>query len=228
MKNELFSRLVPLIGDVGYKRLQKARVVVVGLGGVGGACAEALSRSGVGRIDLVDGDIVRPSNMNRQIVALHSTIDAKKADVMKARILDINPDCDVRSHPFDYDEENRDELLAEGVDFVFDAIDSFADKVDLIVHALKKGIPVLTSCGMGNRLNPDKIVLTDLFETDGDPLARKLRKALRKESIDALPVVFSTEKPLKKGSGPPYSSAFVPPAAGIRAAAHIVKTLIEE
>jgi len=228
MGNEIFSRLTPLLSERGFERLQKARVVVVGLGGVGGACAEALARSGVGRIDLVDGDVVRPSNMNRQIVALHSTLDKKKADVMKARIEDINPACDVRAFPFAYTQANRERLLSGSVDYVFDAIDSFQDKLDLIVSCVKSGIPVLTSCGMGNRMNPEHIVLAELFETEGDPLAKKLRKALRKENIASLQVVFSTEKPLKKGSGPPYSSAFVPPAAGIRAAAHIVKTLTEE
>lgn len=251
-----FSRTEQLIGPEGLGRLAAARVAVFGLGGVGSWCAEALARAGVGGLVLVDFDAVCLTNLNRQVVALTSTIGRPKAEVMAERIADIAPDCAVTPVTRFYDESERG-VLDGPLDYVVDAIDSLFQKVDLLATCCERGLPVISSMGTGNRLDPTRLVVTDLFETEGDPLARKVRKALRKRGIRrGVRCVCSTEPPLpvidgigncrtdcvcpggKPGDGAahpfhcsvrrqiPGSTSFVPPAAGMILASVVVRDLL--
>ncbi len=221
----LFDRLVPLLGEAGLERLQKARILVVGVGGVGSFAVEALARSGVGGLTLVDGDTIRPSNTNRQLHATKDTFGKKKALVMKDRVQAINPACEVRAVAEDFTGENAEVIFATAYDYVFDATDDIPAKVLLAVEAKKRSLPLLSSAGQGNRLYAEDIRITDLFETEGDPLARKFRKHLRKEGVTTLETVFCFEKPEKKRSGVPSSSVFVPPVAGMRAGGHMIRKI---
>jgi len=221
----LFDRLEPLLGEGNLARLRDAHLLVVGLGGVGSFAVEALARSGVGRLTLVDGDIVRPSNTNRQLHATKDAYGKKKALVMKERVEAINPLCVVRAVAEDFSRDNADDILQTAYDYVFDAIDDIPAKVLLAVEALKRSYPLLTSAGQGNRLYAEDIRITDLFSTVGDPLARKFRKHLRKAGITSLETVFCFAKPEEKNAGAPASSVFVPPVAGIRAGGYMIRKI---
>ncbi|HHY09480.1 MAG TPA: tRNA threonylcarbamoyladenosine dehydratase [Firmicutes bacterium] len=227
---ERFARTEMVIGAANLARLRKSSVAVFGIGGVGGYAAEALARSGIGSLHLIDHDIVSLSNLNRQIIALESTLGRPKVAVMAERIKDINPNCEVYCYEEFYSPESGAHLLALPVDYVADCIDSVAAKAALIANCQKMGLPIIVSLGMGNKLDPTQLVVAELFSTHTCPLARRLRAALRKMGITAgVPAVFSKERPVKTGQGPtPGSTSFVPAAAGLITASVIVRALLEE
>ena len=194
--SDQFSRTRLLIGDAPLSRLAKARVAVFGVGGVGGFCIEALARAGVGALHLYDDDTVSESNLNRQIVALHSTLGQPKAEVMARRILDINPACQVEVFRMFYLPENADQVDLSQYDYVVDCIDTVAAKLDLVERCTTLQVPILSAMGSGNKLDPTAFRVTDLSKTQGCPLARVMRKELRKRGINHLKVVYSTEEPL--------------------------------
>ncbi len=227
-------RTAMLLGIDGLERLKRARVAVFGVGGVGGYLCEALARAGVGAIDLFDNDTVSRSNINRQIIALHSTVGRPKVDVMKERILDIAPDCTVRTHQVFYLPENADEFPLEQYDYVADAIDTVSAKIELALRATRAGIPIISSMGTGNKLDPTLFCVTDLSKTEGCPLARVMRRELKARGITHLKVVYSTEpvsphvyepegESGKKAT--PASLSFVPSVAGLIIAGEIIKEL---
>ncbi len=200
LDDPLFERSLLIFENEGLLKLQNSHVLIAGIGGVGGFVAEALARAGVGALTLLDHDEVSGSNKNRQLVALSSTIGLKKVDVMKARILDINPDCQVTvSYQF-IRPDDMDDILSPSYDFVIDAIDSLNCKVALVVTALNKGFPIVSSMGAGRRTDPSKIVLADISKTHGCALARNMRQRLKKQGIKkGLITVFSTEVPNAPG-----------------------------
>ncbi|MFP4078163.1 MAG: ThiF family adenylyltransferase, partial [Candidatus Izemoplasmataceae bacterium] len=181
MSESAFVRNVPLFGERAMAALKRAHVLVVGLGGVGSHAALALARSGIGRFTLVDFDTVDTSNINRQAIAFHSTIGQAKSALVKAQIIDINPDAHVRTFTEYYKADRRDTIFDTPYDYIFDCVDNVPAKLDLIVTAIHRAVPILTSAGLGNRMDPSKVQTGNLFDLEGDPLARKLKKALRKE-----------------------------------------------
>lgn len=230
-------RTAMLLGETGLEKLKGARVAVFGVGGVGGQTAEALARAGVGTIDLYDNDTVSLSNINRQIIALHSTVGRPKVEVMRERILDINPDCDVHAYQIFYLPENADAYPLERYDYIADAIDTVSAKIELAVRARAAGVPLISSMGTGNKLDPTRFCVTDLAKTEGCPLARVMRRELKARGITHLKVVYSTEPvapllyepPIAKEERrrPPASLSFVPPVAGLILAGEIIKDLCE-
>ena len=228
---EIFTRGELLLGTEGAARLRQSRVLVCGLGGVGSYVAEALARSGLGSLRLVDFDRVAPSNINRQLCALHSTIGQEKADIVAARLADVNPDCQLEVQKIFIGPENAAELL-EGVDYVADAIDSLSGKLALALAAREKGVPILCAMGAGRRLDPTKLEVADISRTHICPLARNFRRALREHGVtEGIEVVFSTEHPLPAAPGPAGAApvigslSFVPGAMGLTMASVIVRRL---
>ena len=218
------SRSLPLLGEDGIEKLARARVAVFGLGGVGGAAAEALARAGVGRLTLIDGDVFDESNLNRQLLATRATLGRPKAEVAAERVLSINPDCEATPLVKFITPEDAAVFPFGEYDFVADCIDSLASKAAIIAGAFRAGTPVISSAGMGNRVRPEMITVKDVYSTSGDPLARRLRSMLRAAGVTSLPVVFSDEEPLVKVT-PPASVSFVPPAAGMVMAGWIVRRI---
>jgi len=228
-----FSRTRLLLGDEGLNKLQKSSVAVFGVGGVGSYIAEALARSGVGRITLIDNDVVSVTNINRQLVALQSTVGRKKVEVAKERILDINPEAEVVIHDCFY---TGTEIDLSRFDYIADAIDSVTSKLNLIENASRLNIPIISSMGTGNKLDPTKIIVTDIYKTHTCPLAKILRYELKKRNVKKLKVVYSTEPPCphkaesdeitekRKTIG---SVSFVPSVAGLVIAGEIIKNLTE-
>ena len=230
---EIFDRTRGVIGESGLEKLKNSRVAVFGIGGVGGYVAEALARSGVGAIDLIDKDVVSPTNINRQIVALHSTVGRPKTSVMKERIADINPECKVSEYQIFYLPENADDFDLSAYNFVVDAIDTVTAKLELAVRTRNLGVPFVSCLGTGNKLDPEKLTIADISKTSVCPLARVMRKELRARGINHMTVLYSTEEPIKSGireNGKPVpaSTAFVPSAAGLILASYVVRKLIEE
>jgi len=231
-----FSRTALLLGGEAVDRLKKSRVAVFGIGGVGAAAVEALARSGVGALVLVDDDEVVPTNLNRQLIALHSTLGQPKVEAAKARVLDINPNCTVQAHKTFY-LPGEGQGLMDGCDYVIDAIDTVTAKIALIQEALEKGIPIVSSMGTGNKLDPSQLRISDLENTSVCPLCRVMRRELKKRGIEHLKVVFSKEEPkargvfdpaegdLKNGRQPPASYAVVPPVAGMMLAGEVIRDL---
>lgn len=224
------GRSQALWGPESQQILQRSAVLVVGLGGVGGAAAEALARAGIGQLTLVDEDVIERSNLNRQLIALHSTIGASKAKVAAVRLQDINPQAQITAHQLHLDGKTKEGFTAlpwDSLDFIVDAIDDVPAKIALAEEASKRKIPLIMALGAGRRWQPEKLIITDLFATQGDPLARRLRHDLRQRGISSLPVVFSEEapKPLPVG-GPLPSSPFVPPAAGFLLASYVVRSIL--
>lgn len=216
------------------KKLSDARVAVFGIGGVGGYTAEALARSGVGALDLIDNDTVSITNLNRQIIALHSTLGKYKVDVMKERILDINPNASVKTYRCFYLPENRDEFDFSAYNYVVDAVDTVSAKIDLVLKAQESGTRIISSMGAGNKLDPTAFEIADIFSTSVCPLARVMRTELKKRGINRLKVVYSKEKPLSSSEKPagsrrsvPGSTAFVPSVVGLIIASEVIKDLIE-
>ena len=238
MQNQ-FSRTEILLGKCGIDRLKKSRVAVFGIGGVGGYVAEALARSGAGALDLIDNDEVSLTNINRQIIALHSTVGRPKVDVMKERILDINPECNVRIFQCFYLPETKNLFDFTEYDYVVDAVDTVTAKIQLIVQAKEAGVPIISSMGAGNKLNPASFEVADISQTSVCPLARVMRQECKKRGIKDVKVVYSKEKPVEsklseeekksaeqKGNGlAPGSCAFVPSVTGLIIASEVVKDL---
>ena len=229
---DIFDRTKGLLGEDAMEKLRSAKVAVFGIGGVGGYVAEALARSGVGALDLVDKDVVSVTNINRQIVALRSTVGKDKTAVMKDRIADINPDCKVTEHKIFYLPENADCIDLSAYDFVVDAIDTVSAKLELAVRTKDMGVPFISCLGTGNKLDPTRLEIADISKTSVCPLARVMRRELRARGINHLTVLFSTEEPIKSqivedGKPVPASSAFVPSAAGLIIASHVVRELIK-
>lgn len=193
---EEFSRTEMLLGGEAMERLHKARVAIFGIGGVGGYVCEALVRSGIGAFDLVDNDRVALSNLNRQIIATHATVGRYKTEVMKERMLDINPDVDVRVHECFFLPENADNFPFSEYDYIVDAVDTVTAKIELILQAQKHGVPVISAMGAGNKLDPSRFRVADIYETSICPLARVMRRELKKRGVEHLKVVFSDEPPL--------------------------------
>lgn len=238
-----FSRTELLIGQAALEKLQNSRVAIFGVGGVGGYVCEALVRSGVGHFDLIDNDTVSLTNINRQIIALHSTIGKLKVDVMKERMLDINPDVDVLVHPCFYLPETADQFDFSNYDYVVDAIDTVTGKIEIIVQADAHQVPVISSMGAGNKLNPAMMEVSDIYKTSVCPLARVMRRELKKRHIKHCKVVYSKEKAIQPSQvslekyvadseenftkkSIPGSTAFVPSVAGLILASEVIKDLI--
>ena len=219
---ETFSRTKMLFGDEAVKKLNSARVAVFGVGGVGGYTVEALARSGVGAIDVIDGDKVAQSNINRQILALQSTVGRDKVEVAKARISDINPDCKVTAHKLFYLPEIEFDFSV--YNYIVDAIDTVTGKLAIIENAKKAGVPVISCMGAGNKKDPTLFEVADVYKTSVCPLARVMRRELKKRGIDNLKVVYSKEEP-QKSEGVPASCAFVPSVAGLIIAGEVIKDL---
>ncbi len=232
----LFDRTAALIGEDKINKLANSAVLVVGLGGVGAACVEALARSAVGKIFLLDFDTISDTNINRQLIATTDNIGKHKAHSAANRVLSINPGCSVTPLQIFLNDETLDEVLSLPIDYIVDCIDTVSSKLSLIEGATKKGIPIISSMGTGNRLDPTKLVIGDIGDTSGHgcPLARIMRRELRKREVTSLSVVFSTEVPAKivvdsdNGRNPPASSAFVPNAAGFTLAYKVVSDIIKE
>ncbi|MFE4711398.1 MULTISPECIES: ThiF family adenylyltransferase [Paenibacillus] len=241
-----FSRTELAIGPEGLDIMKNSTVAVLGIGGVGGIAAEALARSGVGRIILIDKDVVDITNVNRQIHALTTTVGQKKAELMVDRIKLINPDCDAIALNMFYTEETYEELFKYKLDYVIDASDTIIYKVHLIKECLARGIPMISSMGAANKMDPTRFQVADISKTTYDPIARIIRQKLRKEGIKkGVKVVFSTETPVKprqdvtdkivpenapdrrKAKQPPASNSFVPPVAGLIMVSVTVKDLLE-
>ena len=219
-----------LLGSESMEKLKNASVIVFGVGGVGGYVAEALARMGVGRIALVDNDKVSVSNINRQIIALHSTVGQYKTEVMRDRILDINPNAKVETFNMFYLPENADSIDLKNYDYIADAIDTVSAKIELAVRADKFGVPIISAMGTGNKLDPTKLEVTDIHKTSGCPLARVMRKKLRDRGVKKLKVVYSKEEPVRpkfnaEKPSTPGSVAFVPSVAGLIMAGEIVRGL---
>ena len=234
---EQFSRTGMLLGEAALEKLQNARVAVFGNGGVGGYVVEALARSGVGKLDLIDSDTVSISNINRQILATHSTVGMLKVDVAKARILDINPEATVTVHPCFYLPETADQFDFAQYDYVVDAIDTVTGKLQLVQQAHAAGTPIICSMGTGNKLDPTAFRVADISKTTMCPLARIMRKELKKRGIDHVKVVYSLEEALTPVGAEeemartgkrqiPGSTAFVPGTAGLILASEVIKDLI--
>ena len=230
---ERFSRTERMLGAEGMERLANARVAVFGIGGVGGHTAEALVRSGLGGIDLIDPDVVAPSNINRQIFATDRTVGMRKVDAAEERLRTLSPNCVIRTYPLLFLPETADRICFSDYDYVVDAIDNVSGKIQIVLSAREAGVPVLSSMGTGNKTDPSKLRVGDLFETKVCPLARVMRHELRKRGIDRLRVVYSEETPVKmpdrmtadNGKPVPGSVSFVPSVAGLLIAAEVVRTL---
>ena len=221
------SRTELLLGSKGVDALEKANVIVFGIGGVGGFTAEALVRAGVGNITLVDNDTVCESNRNRQIIALKSTVGRYKTEVMKERLLDINPCCSVTVKTLFFGEETSGEFYWEKYDYIADAIDCVTSKILLAKTADEKNIPIISSMGTGNKLDPTQFRVSDISKTTNCPLARVMRTELRRRGIKKLKTVWSPEEPVLKGTKTPGSVSFVPSVAGLIMAGEIIKDIVK-
>ena len=237
------KRTAMLIGEDAVAKLQRCHAAVFGIGGVGAYVAEALARSGVGKIDLIDSDVVSESNINRQLIALHSTVGKPKTEVMAERIRDIDPDIQVRDINMFYLPENAEEIDITQNDIIIDAIDTVSSKINLAVRAQEHGVKIISSMGTGNKVDPTALKISDIYKTSVCPLARVMRNELKKRGVKKLTVVWSDEVPrpsiplekLPEGEAPtgsrratPASCAFVPSAAGLIIASEAVRQLIEE
>ena len=238
--SDQFSRTRLLLGEEAMEKLKASRVAVFGVGGVGGYAVEALARSGVGALDLIDNDEVCLSNINRQIIATHKTIGRYKVDVALERVHDINPDCVVRTYKTFYMPDTSDQFDLSEYDYVIDAIDTVTGKIELIMQADACGTPIISSMGAGNKLDPTAFEVADLYKTSVCPLAKVMRRECKKRGIKKLKVVYSKEEALSplenaspkedmKASGRrsvPGSTAFVPSVAGLIIAGEVIKDII--
>ncbi|KIL78012.1 ThiF family adenylyltransferase [Bacillus badius] len=241
-----FSRNELAFGQEGMDILQNSTVAILGIGGVGSFSVEALARSGVGRLVLVDKDTIDITNVNRQLPALLSTVGQPKAEVMKERIADINPECEVITLNMFYTEETYEEFFKYDLDFVVDASDTISYKIHLMKECLKRNTPIISSMGAANKLDPTRFQITDISKTHTDPIAKVIRTRLRKEGIrKGIPVVFSDESPIviredvrkvvgndqaeiRKAKMPPASNAFVPSVCGLIMASYVVRELLKD
>ncbi len=234
MEHSQFLRSEMILGENSTDILSQKKVILFGLGGVGSYVAEALARAGIGSITVVDNDTVSVTNLNRQLCALHSTVGRPKTDVVKERILDINPQCKVTALEKFCLPENSDEFMLGDYDYIADAIDTVSAKIDLAVKSQQLGVPMISCMGTGNKLDPTRFVVSDIYKTCGCPLCRVMRSELRKRGVKGLNVVWSPEEPVKPAqtneeSGKrqtPGSLPFVPAAAGLIMAGKIILDLI--
>lgn len=225
-QNDAFMRTRLMLGDVAMDKLKDSYIAVFGAGGVGGFVLEALARSGVGRIDVFDKDKIDITNINRQIIALHSTIGEYKADVIRNRIKDINPMAEVNAYRIFYLPENAHEYDLSKYDYVVDAIDNITAKIELVLRAESAKVPIISSMGAGKKLDPTKFQVSDIYETSVCPLAKVMRKELKARGIEKLKVVYSKEQPFdtKNSIG---SIAFVPSVVGLIIAGEVIKDIIK-
>lgn len=234
---EQFCRSAMLLGEEAIERLAKKRVAVFGIGGVGSFCTEALARAGIGTLMLFDSDEVALSNLNRQIIALHSTVGRPKVEVMRERIHDINPDAAVETYKVFYTAENADEFDLSHCDYIVDAIDTVSAKLELIERATRLGVPIISSMGTGNKLDPSHFKIADIYKTSVCPLAKAVRYELRRRGIRSLKVLYSTEPAITPQSleapaagrrQTPGSISFVPSVAGLTIAGEVIRALATE
>lgn len=234
---EMFTRTAMLLGEEAIEKLKSSRVAVFGIGGVGGYVTEALVRAGVGTLNLIDNDVVCESNLNRQIIATRSAIGQPKVEVMAARIRDINPECQVNAHQCFYLPETAGEFDFSKYDYVVDAIDTVTGKIQLVMQAKAAGVPIISCMGTGNKLDPSRLEIADIYKTSVCPLAKVMRRELKARGVDALKVLFSKEEPRKPvvtyesdmpetRRATPGSVSFVPPAAGLIIASEVIKDLV--
>lgn len=238
-----FSRTALLLGEPAMDKLRRSRVAVFGIGGVGGYTVEALARSGIGTLDLIDNDTVSLTNLNRQIIALHSTIGQYKVDAAAARLRDINPDIQVNAHRCFFLPETAEQFDFSEYDYVVDAIDTVKGKIEIIMRAKAAGVPVISSMGAGNKLDPSALRVTDIYQTKVCPLARVMRYEMRKRGVKSLKVVYSEELPVQtdpaltaeclaaeggERRNIPGSNAFVPTAAGLLIAGAVIRDLADK
>lgn len=227
-----FERSLPLYKEEGLKKLNESKVIIFGIGGVGGHIVESLARSGVGELTLVDNDIVKLTNINRQIVALESTLGKNKVDVMKERVLDINPNAKVTAIKKFYLPENENEFDLSKYDYVIDAVDTMSAKISLVCNASELNVPIISAMGAGNKNDITKLMISDIYKTSADPLAKILRHELRKRGIKKLKVAYSTELPTssdlvsEKKRATPSSNSYVPAAMGLLIASEVIKDLL--
>ena len=229
--DERFVRTALIFGDEGMLRLQKARVAIFGVGGVGGHCVQALARAGIGAIDVFDDDVVSVTNINRQAVAMTSTIGRTKVEVIRDQILDINPEAIVTCRQMFYTPENADEVDLSVYDYIVDAIDTVKAKVELICRANAEGVPIISAMGAGNKLDPTRFEVAELSKTSVCPLCRVMRTQLKKRGIVRHKVVYSREEPSRvvaddsNGRHAPGSVSFVPPVMGLILAGEVIKDI---
>lgn len=227
------DRTEKLFGKENVEKLKNKHVIVFGIGGVGGYVCEALARTGIGKIDLVDNDKIALSNINRQIIALQSTVGKYKTEVMKERIHDINPGIEVNVHNTFYSKENENDFDFTKYDYVIDAIDTVSSKISLVEKCTEAGTKIISSMGTGNKIDPCAFKVADIYKTSMCPLARVMRTELRKRGIKKLKVVYSEEKPIEvtgereNGRIPPATCAFIPPIAGLIIASEVIKELMQ-
>lgn len=231
---EEFSRTAYVFGEDAVEKLRNAKVAVFGVGGVGGYICEALCRAGVGHIDIFDRDTVSLSNINRQIIALHSTVGREKVAVMKERMLDINPDCEIVANNVFYLPENAEDYDLSKYDYIADAVDTVSAKLEIATRAYKLGVPVISAMGAGNKTDPTRFEVADINDTTVCPLARVMRRELKARGVKKYKVVYSKEEPRKSGVTDPESGkaipgslSFVPSAMGLIMAGEIIKDLIK-
>ena len=221
-----FDRTALVLGDEGLKKLQRARVILFGVGGVGSFTAEALIRAGVGSLTLVDKDVVDITNLNRQLIALHSTVGRVKVEVAAERLRDINPAAEITPLHQCFLPENAEDFRLETYDYAIDAIDMVTAKLALICACKEKGIPVISSMGTGNKLDPSRFEITDIYKTSVCPLAKVMRRELKVRGVKKLKVLYSKEVPALKCT-PPGSVSFVPSVAGLMIAGEVVREIVE-
>lgn len=231
-----YERTSRIIGEEGVDRLHDCSVLVFGTGGVGSYVCEGLARAGIGSLTIVDKDVVDETNINRQIIALHSTVGLPKTDVMAARVRDINPECEVRTYQMFYGPDTAEQFDFAQYDYIIDAIDTVTGKLALAVNAQKANTPIISSMGTGNKLDPTAFTVTDIYKTSFCPLARIMRKELRKRGIERLKVVYSEEEALTPEGvteelpqgrrSIPGSVSFVPSAAGLILAGEVIKDIV--
>lgn len=222
----MYTRTEAVVGSESIAKLNKAKVIVFGVGGVGGYIVEALGRSGIGTIGLVDSDVVEESNINRQLVATNSTIGQTKTSIAKKRLEDINPEVKVDEYPFLYLPDTADRIDLSQYDYVVDAVDNVTAKLMLVEKCKELNIPIICSMGTGNKLDPSRFEVSDIYKTSVCPLAKIMRYECKKRGIKKLKVVYSKEEPVKTGSRIPGSMPFVPGAAGLIIAGEVVKDII--
>lgn len=227
MLNEQFIRTISILGNNGFNLLLKSHVMIFGIGGVGGYALEALVRSGIGEITIIDNDKISISNLNRQIIATHKTIGQYKVDAAEKRLLDINPNLKVNKYNLFFNSETASKIDFTKVDYIIDAIDTVSSKVLLVELSQKYSIPIISSMGAGNKIEPTMFEVTDIFKTSVCPLARVMRQELKKRGIKNLKVVYSKEEPVKINSKNNYPSsiAFVPSVVGLIIACEVIKDL---
>ena len=220
-----FSRTELIIGKAGINKLKNSKVVIFGVGGVGSFVAEGLARCGIGKFILVDNDVVDLTNLNRQIIATHKTIGKPKVEVAKTRILDINPNANVEVFQEFFMPDSKD-LFDDSANYVIDCVDTVTAKLEIICRAKQKNIPVISSMGTGNKLDPTRFEVTDIYKTSVCPLAKVMRKELKNRGIDKLKVIYSKEEPIKNNTGVPGSISFVPSVAGLIIAGEVIKDIL--